>query len=81
MLYYLSTSTSIYVEIYLIQVIHTLYQLPTPKLEDGATEDQINSMYVFIWALSTIVPLVYLGHKRDESSAQVRYKGAMYYVI
>lgn len=51
-------------------VIHTLYQLPTPKLEDGATEDQINNMYVFIWALSTIVPLVYLGHKRDESSAQ-----------
>ena len=40
-------------------------------LEDSSSEEQLQTMHVFIWGLSTIIPLVYMGHKRDESAAQV----------
>ena len=36
------------------------YQLPSPKVE-GEMERQLSEIYVLIWALSTIVPPVYMG--------------------
>ena len=68
----LSLSLSLSLSLFLSpQLLHTKYQLPAPLLEDSTSEEQLQSMQVFIWALSTIVPLIYMGHKRDESAAQV----------
>ena len=36
------------------------YQLPSPKVE-GEMERQLSEIYVLIWALSTVVPPVYMG--------------------
>jgi hypothetical protein len=51
--------------------LHTFYQLPIPHLSE---EERQQDMNILVWALSTIAPLVYFGHKKDESSAQARNK-------
>ena len=53
----------------ILQSMHTQYQLPCPKLEDGMEEAD---MHLLVWALSTIVPLAYLGHRSHESFLQVK---------
>ncbi|XP_011410302.1 PREDICTED: restriction of telomere capping protein 5-like [Amphimedon queenslandica] len=47
--------------------MHTQYQLPCPKIEEGMEEADL---HLLVWALSTIIPLAYLGHRSQESSLQ-----------
>ena len=54
----------------LCQVLKMHYQLPSPKLV-GEMENQLNNMYILIWALSTIVPPVYMGRTEKKDAAHV----------
>ena len=47
-----------------------VYQLPAPKME-GADDKKLQDMYIMIWALSTILPLAYMGHKEEDKATKV----------
>ena len=42
------------------------YQLPTPHLEGESQLARAVEICTLIWALSTLLPLIYMGHKEDE---------------
>ena len=46
-------------------VMMMYYQLPAPHLEGESQLAREVEICTLIWALSTLLPLVYMGHKED----------------